>query len=417
MSLEEIDSHDDRNAPLRHTIFSFIDYVKEQEFVERSYDEGEFKKYYWVFPKICSIFINGISFEDPQKPFTKFDQVLTAYLSNMYKTQFLIDRMTKTMIRTAHFMEESNYLFVVFNKFITYQYDFPLFRFFSAIIEYSIIYSQPDIADLVSNEQITPEGSVITITTDDAVSVHHALFPFWQPCQEFFTETKTIDYWKFLDILIEEYIKVRLHVLAFIKHGLLLSGCQDFKHITYQNFQNFVSITFPEECNGNPKAEWKELLIRYKALENQDSETIDSECIISYSVSKDTMIISMMRTNTHRNFSAIYYDWNISMLKVLNFIVKRLTVYVPALKKLLPQHVEMLNTAGADIRSALFMGDLSSAVAYYRKMLHDVDSIFVYDFTNLNVTNNSSDKDIDDLIQHLKLHEVVVGIINNETQS
>lgn len=414
VSMEEIDSTADMHAPLRHTIFSFIDYIQEQELVERSYDEGEFKKYYWIFPKICSIFINGISLEDPQKPFTKFDQVLQAYLSNLYKTPYLVDRMTKTLIRTAHFMEEANYLIVIFNKFATYEYDFPLFRFFSTMIEFSIIYSSPDIADLVANEQIEPEISKITISPEDAVTVHKAIFPFWEPCQEFTSTDERIDYWQFMDILIQEFIKVRLHVLAFIKHGLLLSGCQDFKHITFGNFQNFVAISFPEECTGTLKPEWKELQIRYKALGNQDADTIDSQCIISFSVSKDPMIVSMMRTNTNKNFSSIFYDWNISMLKILSFIVKRLTIYVPTLKKLLPQNEELLNSAGGDIRGALFMGDLSSAVAYYRKMLHDVDTIFVYDFTNLSVTNNSSDKDIDELIKHLKLHEVVVGIINNE---
>ena len=408
---------DDKNVPLRHTVFSFID-TEPKDAVPMNSSSGpdpEYKKFYWVFPKVCSIFINSLSFEDTKHPYTSFAQIVQGYINKLYKTAFLSQKMVISLVETANFMSEQSSCIALFNKFSSGEYDFPTFRFCSAMIEFSIIYTHPDIADLVANEFITPEESVITISPDDAVNVHQAIFPFWQPCNELTDTDEPIDFWVFLDILIQEFLKARKHVLAFIKHGLLISGSTDIQHITYKNFTQFVSIAFPEVQHNNLKTEWKELVVQYKALGKPEGDTIDQECMKYYCTSKDSTIMTMMRTNTVRNFAQIYFDWNTSMLEVLDFMVKRLTLYLPAIKKHVTKHQIELEEAQSDIRNSLFMGDLSSAIGFYRRLLHILDSDAVNDFTTVSVTNTTPSSEITQLLKHMMTREYVVGISDGTT--
>ena len=403
---------DDKYVPLRHTVFSFID-AKHREPVPMNSTSGpdpEYKKFYWVFPKICSIFINSLSFEDTTNPYNSFSEIVQGYIGKLYKTAFLSQKMVASLVETAHFIGEQSTCVALFNKFTDAEYDFPTFRFCSAMIEFSIIYTSPDIADLVANEFITPEEANITLSPEDALNVHQAIFPFWEPCHELSDASEPIDFWVFLDILIQEFLKARKHVLAFIKHGLLISGCTDLDHITYKNFIQFVCVAFPEISHTSLKAEWKELVIQYKALGKPEGDTIDQDCIIFYCVSKDSTIMTMMRTNTIRSFSQMYFDWNTSMLEVLDFMVKRLTLYIPAIKIHLSKHQEELEEAQNDIRNSLFMGDLSSAIGFYRRLMHIIDGDAVNDFTTVSVSNQTPSDEVTQLLKHMMTREYIVGI-------
>jgi hypothetical protein len=276
------------------------------------------------------------------------------------------------------------------------------------MIEFSIIYCKPDIADLVSNEFITPEEAVVTISSANAIEIHQSIFPFWQPCQEF--TNGPLNYFTFLDILIQEFEKAKLHIRAFVKHGLLLSGCTDWTHITQKNFQHFVALSFSDVTQTT--SAWEDLKIQYDALGKPKGDTVDQDSLIYFCVSKDSLILEMMRTNTTKNFTGVFYDWNSSMLEVLAFIVKRLTIYIPYLKKIIINRRKDIEDMSNLIRSSLFMGNLTSAICFYRKLLHTIDLDTVNDFTTINISNKSSNEEIKDLINHLRTRETIVGIID-----
>ena len=414
IDLTPINDSDDRYIPLRHTLFSFIDStIREPNPIHVKGVDGEYQRFYWIFPKVCSILINSMSFEDTANPYNSFADVLNQYLNKLYKTSLLTQQKEASLIQTAHFMGNQNTCIALFNKFIDGDYDFPTYRFCASIIEFSIIYSTPDISDIVANEFITPEEAVINILPSDALKVHHAVFPFWQPCEELKTSSP-IDYWTFLDILNQDFIKARTHVLAFIKHGLLLSGCTDLLHITYKNFTQFVAVAFPDKERNSLKQEWKELVIQYKALGKPEGDTIDVDCIIYYCLSTDKFIMTMMKTNTLKLFTQAYFDWNTSMLNVLYFIVTRLTLYIPSLISLIPSHRDEISEAANEIRNSLFMADLSSAIGFYRKLLHTIDADAVNDFTTVAVSNHTPADEVTALLEHMTAREKIVGITDGK---
>ncbi|EAY23109.1 hypothetical protein TVAG_183450 [Trichomonas vaginalis G3] len=403
---------DERYVPLRHTVFSFIidsDQDIQSEFVKQT-DNTEFKTFNWLFPKICTIFITVLNNEDPSSPFRSFDHVISSYISKIYQTSFLTQKMTTILVQSAHIIDSKNYIFKMFNKFLENEYDFTCFRFFHTMLEFSIAYAKPDVSTIVANESLNESDSMITILPSDAISVHQAVFPFWEPCEEFTSTDYPIDYWEFLDILVQDFIKARKHIGAFIKNGLLLSGNQDIAHVTLKNFLTLNLIAFPDVNTGKVKDEWHQLLTRYEALGHKEPDSIDNSSIIYYCVSKDSLIIKMMRTNTIEQFSQMFFDMNAPMLEALNFIIKRLTIYIPALKNSLPNQADILNDAASNIRNSLYLADISGTLGFYRKMLHQIDSEQVNDFSSLIVSNQSADEDIKRILKHLEERETVVGV-------
>lgn len=48
-------------------------------------------------------------------------------------------------------------------------------------------------------------------------------------------------------------------------------------------------------------------------------------------------------------------------------------------------------------------------LCYYRKLLHIIDGVHVQDFSNFTVDNFVSSEKIDEILDHFKLREKVVG--------
>lgn len=408
-----INTVEQKYIPLRHTVFSFIvnsNSDVQSELVKQQ-DNTEFKTFNWLFPKICTIFVTVMNNEDPSSPFHSFDQVIMSYISKIYHTSFLTQKMTSCLVQSAHIIDSKNYIFKMFNKFLENNYDFTCYRFFSTMLEFSISYAKPDISTIVANETISEEDAVITILPDDAIKVHKAVFPFWQTCPQFTSTQYPIDYWEFLDILIEDFMDARQHMTAFVKNGLLLAGCQDLSHITLKNFVTFNAISFPDADQTKVKEEWRHLITRYEALGNINSDTVDLPSIVYYCVSKDSLILLMMKTSTPETFSQTYYDMNLPMLEALQFVIKRLTVFIPSLINCLPDQAAALREHAHQMRESLFLADIAGALGFYRQLLHVLDEAAVQDFSTLAISNACPEEQIKKILDHIETRERVVGVV------
>ena len=62
------------------------------------------------------------------------------------------------------------------------------------------------------------------------------------------------------------------------------------------------------------------------------------------------------------------------------------------------------------IRDALFMCNISSAIAHYRFLLHQLDFLTVKEMTSISINKSTPSQSAQELIEHMKLREKVAGI-------
>lgn len=410
----------DPNGSLRHLIFNFM--ISEAANIEGplSIDPNiELKKFHWLYPKIISLLISGIQIEDPHHPFTSFQELFMTFLSHHYHTTFLIQTTYASIVQSTHIYDEVDPAIHLFNKFVKCDYDFFVFRFFHTMLEFTACYTTPDLSSLVTKEGIGPEESKIMILKENARNTFNACFPLQQIPDLLNDGPNNINnsYWEFMEILIQEFETSRNHFWAVLKNALLLSDCPDITHISFQQFSSFMGIIFPGITSTEIKSHWKQLVIREAASEKENStkkqsniDLIEFTSLTFLCASKDENILNIMSIQPVRNFVKIYYDLNSPMLDVLTFVVNRLTYYIPALMNAVPESISDFEKIALNIRDSLFECDVSKALGYYRFLLSKLDYIHVTNFSNIVINHETTPKDMEELIEHIKLREKVAGI-------
>ncbi|OHT09385.1 hypothetical protein TRFO_21705 [Tritrichomonas foetus] len=416
--LVEIGKKIEPNSALRHVIYSFMVHEPVQPTKKMKIDpNAEMKKFFWIFPKILSLFISGVQFEDSKHPFNTFEELLLCFLTHHYQTSYLTQQMYSSLVQSAQLLDAVNPAIHLFNMFAKCEFDFYQFRFFHTILEFSLCYTSPEISTLVQKEGITADQSHIIISRAKAREVFTACFPFKETPNVLNDGPNNLDtpYWQFLELLIHEFDRCRTHFWAVLKNALLLSDCPDSNHITLSQFCNFMGLVFPRVPLQIVKNNWKALLVRDAASQNDELEKkryemLEFSSLTYICTSKDDNINNVMKISTAKNFVARYYEMNAPMLEVISFIVSRMTYCIPNLSSNIPEIQADINELTLKIREALFMCNISNAVSIYRLLLHKLDLLQVRDFTTIIVNNESTIQETSALIEHLKLREKVTGI-------
>lgn len=401
------------HSALRHVIYSFM--INEEKNIDlkgKIDNNAEMKKFYWMFPKIISIMISGIQFEDSSHPFNSFEDLLICFLTHHYQTNYLIQQIFSSLIMSAQLLDGVSPVIHLFNKFAKCEYDFFVFRFFHTVLEFSICYATPDISSLAANDAITPEDTIITISKEKARFVFHACFPFKDPPNALNDglNSKEISYWSFIELLIEEFMSSRSHFWSVLKNALLLSDCSDNTNISFSQFASFMGIIFPGIKQNVIKTQWKALLIREAASNSSRTNVLEFSSLTFLCASKDETINNVMNIVTAKDFSHLYYDMSSPMLDILAFIVNRLTYYIPTISVQVPEIQSEFEFQSFKIRDALFKCNISSAVSHYRYLLHKLDYLTVRNLTLITINKSLQSKDAEELIEHMKLREKVTGI-------
>ena len=407
----KIDENDSKTSSLRLRLFSFM--IKQpQPLIEvpQTPFQGEFKKFFWVYPKICSIFLNGLNLENSSHPFENFDQLIKQYLTKHYHTSYLIQQIKSSLIQTSQILEPIDLAIKLFNMFYRSDYDFQEFRFFHTVLEFSIGYSSPDISEIISNDGLTPDQAFISIPLEKAQYVYKYIFPFWNLCNELDLDISIISYWEFLQICIKEFNKCRNHCWSIIKNTLYLSDCSDLIRIPQKNFYLFLLLLFPNISVHESKQFWKSLLVRLHALGKKSIDIIDFESLLTFCFSRDNFINIIMKKSTSKNFSQMFFDWNASVLTILHFLVSRITEKFPFLLEKLIYHKDIIEKSRNDILNALLNADITNGMSCYRKFLHDIDGILLEDFEKLTINNSTTLEEINNLLNQINNIEKVVGI-------
>lgn len=404
------------HATLRHVIFGFmVNEPEEIEFVFQQDPNIELKKFYWLFPKICSLFVGGLQFEERQNPFKNFDQMLTTFLTHHYQTKMLIHNVKLAMIQTAMLMEAQNPAIRIFNKFVRCNFDFYQFRFFHTVLEYSIGYATPSLSSLVGKDAISVEEAIVTIPKNRANEVFSAVFPFNKlPDMLRDGSRKHVLFWDFMELLIEEFSTTRRHFWTVLRNALILSDAVDINNILYKQFATFMGLIFLRVDGESVKEHWRDLIrMKYASLSTSDriiGDTLDFRSITHLCASRDDYIANVLQISTINGFSQTYYDLNASVVNAVRFIVDRLTQYIPSVAAQVAQIQEEFNRSCLLIREALFMCDIAKAFGQYRLLLHNLDYLTVKETDNIDVTNRASSTEIEQLLDHMKQREIVVGI-------
>lgn len=399
----------DPHVALRHLIFSFMITECEKKDMKLKIDQNiDLKKFYWIFPKVCSVFVSGLQFEDTRNPFTNFEDMVTEFISHHYKTSYLTQKIMVSFIYSAQLLEETNMAIKIFNCFFRSDYDFNQFRFFHTVLEYAVCYAEPELSSLVSNESLSQEDAIVYIPRDKAQYVFHAIFPANDYPVDFDdSRTTPVLFFDFLNLCILEFDKARNHFRSVLKNALLLSECSDMTHIQLRTFYSFMGLVFPYIKYTEIKAIFTDLLHQKT---DYLSETIDFETIIRFAASRDNFIESVTLTTTVPNFSSIYFEYNASTLEVLDFIVKRLTYYLPSMASQLDHEQYDFQGICQQIRASLFVCDLSAAMSHYRLLLHKIDGIECNNFSTIRISNQLSAEGVANLLDHFQTREKVTGI-------
>jgi hypothetical protein len=132
------------SSPLRKIVFGLmIDQPPEILIVPVPRSNPEIQKFTWLFPKILTIFLNGLPNETITEKFLSFKDVIDKYLLKYYQTVPLAEKFFSSLISTADSFEDIDGAVKLFCSFFNDQYDMCQFRFFSAVLQYSICYSNP----------------------------------------------------------------------------------------------------------------------------------------------------------------------------------------------------------------------------------------------------------------------------------
>lgn len=403
------------HSTLRHVVFGFmVTEPEEHEFVFQQDPNIELKKFYWLFPKICSLFVSGLQFEERQNPFKSFDQMLSVFLTHHYQTKMLTHNVRIAMIQSSLLMEAQNPAIRIFNKFVRHEFDFYQFRFFHTALEYSICYATPQLSSLVGRDMISVEEAIVTIPKVRAREVFLAIFPFNKVPGSLNdgANSKETSFWDFMELLISEFDKTRKHFWSVLKNALILSDAVDINNIMYKQFSQFMGLIFLRIDTESVKEHWRELL-RMKASSTTDRhvcDTLDFRSITHLCASRDEYMMNVMQISTMSGFAQTYFDLNASVINAVRFIVDRLTQYIPSLAAQVPMIQEEFNLSCLLIREALFMCDIGKAFGNYRLLLHKLDYLTVKDTESIDVSNRATSLEIEQLLDHMKRRETVVGI-------
>ena len=405
---------DKDHESLRRVILKFMKTPTEKADAKLMPDKTmEFKKFYWIYPKFMTIFTNGFSAENPEKPYKTFDDVVTCYFNDLYQTPYLASQMQQILINSVYLYEKMEPSVHLFYSFLTNEYDLNEFRFLNILLEYSLNSTEPLISSLMAKEMLTPDDTHIFIKRNKAREIYTSLFPIGD-VPKWLNDSinePNIEYWGFVENCIKKFDDYRKHMWSVIKNGLLLSDCSDTNHITYKQFKNFFGISLPSLTLDEVKSIWNELTIRNKATGKRD-DMLDFEALCYYITQKEEIFYEVMRRATPRNFAARYFDLNGSILEALSFIVKRLVYYIPTVNLQMKSNESMFKITCESIRECLFMCDIANAFAHYRMLLHLIDGIYVRDFGSLKLSSKSSDQEVKDFLQHFETRENAVGIFS-----
>ncbi|KAK8858091.1 hypothetical protein M9Y10_013191 [Tritrichomonas musculus] len=402
------------HEPLRRVILSFMKSPLDKVDSKLMPDQTtEFKKFYWIYPKYMTIFTNGLNYENPERPFKTFDDVVTSYFRNMYQTSYLANQMQQVFINSIYIFEKIESSVHLFYSFLTNEYDLNEFRFLYILLEYSLNSTDPQISTLMNKEMLTPEDTQIHIKRSKAREIYTALFPIGD-VPKWLNDSinePNIEYWDFIENCIKKFDEYRNHMWSIIKNGLLLSDCSDTSHITYKQFKNFFGIALPSVSFDEVKSIWNELTTRNKANEKRD-DMLEFEALCYYITQKEELFFEVVRRVTPRNFTARYFDLNGSILNALTFIVKRLVYYIPTVYGQMKSNLALFQITGEAIRECLFMCDIPRSFSHYRMLLHLIDGVYVRDLGSLKLSSRSSDQEVKEFLEHFETREKAVGIIS-----
>jgi hypothetical protein len=372
----------------------------------------EYKKFFWIFPKIIAIFLNGLRNETAENNFSSFEDVVIAYISNLYHTHFLAMQMTKSLIDSCDMQAVSDPAIALFSQFFQRTYDMSQFRFFNCLLNYALGDMTPSLVSLMSIENLTPDDTHVKILKARAAQIWTAIFPFNAAPAEFISEDsgRFIGFWVFTEIMLRKFDACRHHLWAVIRASLSLSDCPDFDHITYTHFCSFIGVTFAGFDLKDMKTLWNGLTTRNQAME-RPGDILDFSSITFLITETEQMFFAVMRIFVPPDFNQRFADLNAPVISVVRYLVQRLVHWIPVAAKGLPDSRSLLMKARDSIRECLYRCDASSALEHYQLLLHLIDSVLVRKFGGIRVSNASTVSEVSDLLQHFLDIEKAVGLV------
>lgn len=398
-----------KQASLLRVIYQLMQLPVEPQEMKVMVDDGaEWRKFYWVYPKILSIIMSGMRLEDRKKPYTCFEDVVAMSLKEAYRTQYLVDKMKIELMRSVRMHEKADPAIDMFMSFCKGDYDFSQFRFLTALTEFSIGSVTPLVSDVMNNDILTPEETKMVISCEKAKELYGVIFPFgeYRPEER---EDGTTGYWDFVTKCLYEFDRCRRHMWAVVKASFCLVDYPDMKHVTLKTFITAHRIMFPTKLIPEVKEAWTELTLRNKANERR-GDALDFEAITFYVVGRNDLMHEIMNTSVIDGFMKTHREFNASILECLAFIVKRLVFYVPELQRMAPEAADTLEKSARSIRASLYQGNISEAFGHYRVLLHKIDDVYVRDFSRVKVSDSFSGSDVAEFLNHFIERERVAGI-------
>jgi hypothetical protein len=396
------------DSPLRQAVYDLMQAQAPLPAARLGSDHpGELKKFFWVYPKVLSIFVNGLEIEDQIRPFPDFETVVIASMTRLYQTRFLTTQMTQNLIQSAQVLDAMDPLIALFNAFLRNEYDILQYRFFTILLDHSLGCTIPPIADLIHVENLTATDTNLTLPLDVAHEIYQDIFPFDD--QPDFGDSDPLGFCDLLLLSLNKFDACRHHLWNVVKCGFLLSDCPDLSHITRPHFLAFMALTLPDAKIPEAKQLWNDLRVRNRA-EGNDRPWLAFEDITHLVTHRDAFFFAVMRVKLCPTFSALFFDFNASMLNAVAFIVNRVVYSVPALEAHAMSGAAKIAALASTLRACLFRCDISGAFLQYRAMLHVVDADLVADGRTVIVSNRSSANEVHALLGHFLDRERAVGL-------
>jgi hypothetical protein len=375
-------------------------------------DRVEFKKFFWVYPKIISIFLHGLDDEDPRSPFPDFESALIHNMTHLYQTRYLTNQMTQSLIQSAQILAPMDPAIALFNMFILNQYDMMQYRFFTIVLEHSLGHATPSITELANSESLTATDTHLALPAAHAQQVYTDFFIFDPQPPSFGSEDDVVDLWELIHRCIRKFDDCRKHLWDVVKSAFFLSDCPDLNHITSSHFMAFVALALPDRSWSDARQLWSEICIRNRAT-GQDRAWLTFSDITYALTHREQFFFTVMQVRAIPDFAA-HCDFNASMLKSLAFIMNRLVYSVPVLEAQAGESTEKVRELATSLRACLFMCDIPGAYFQYRAMLHVVDGELIADGRTVMASNRSSPADVEALLGHFMLREKAIGLVQVE---
>jgi hypothetical protein len=404
------------DSALRQVVYELMQCPASQPQTQLPLDQrAEFKKFFWVYPKILSIFVNGLTTENPLAPFPDFEAVVMDSMTKLYQTRYLTGQMIQSLVQSSQILDAMDPLIALFNIFIHNEYDMLQYRFFVVLLDHSLGFTTPSLPLLIQTETLTAADTNLTIPVARAQQIYLDLFPFENEISGIFEESEIILFCEFIHLCIKKFDACRNHLWHVVKSGFCLSDCSDVSHISRSHFFSFIALTLPDCKSAEIRQLWTEISIRNRATGNDHPwlTFLDITFLVTH---REAFFFAIMRIKTSPNFTAAFFDLDASMLKALAFIMNRLVYSVPALESQIVEVKVKIMTLAATLRGCLFMCDISGAFLQYRTMLHVVDGELVADGRTVMVSNRSAAAEVEALLGHFLDREKAIGLIQIEKQ-